>query len=187
MRERAESQEAWMRRIGIIASGVAIFTMATALAALAVQRPADADQAEVVVEWSYDDEASELTWWLAPVGDEDPVDCPEMDVPDDDCHTVAISSHGDDGPNHGAFVSAFVHSLKDLDLDVPRGWLVRQVAQSDLGKGDDEDGGEAEEVEAEEIEAEAEVEHGRPDHAGRPDHTGPPDHAKDKAKHESGG
>jgi hypothetical protein len=42
-----------------------------------------------------------------------------------------------DGPvNHGAFVSAFNAYLGTLDLEGGRGCLVRIIAQSDLGKGD---------------------------------------------------
>lgn len=162
-----------MRRTMIVLGIVAALTVTTALAAAAAHRPWDADQEDVVVEWSYDAETSQLTWWLAPVlGDEDPVECPEVDVADDGCHVVDIGTH-DGEANHGMFVSAFVHSLKELDLGVPRGWLVRQVAQSDLGKGG-EDGGDPE---VEELELDAGDRHGKPDHAGKKDHGGRPDHA----------
>lgn len=37
--------------------------------------------------------------------------------------------------NHGQFVSAFVHWLKDAEFDGPRGRLVKKAAHDDFGKG----------------------------------------------------
>jgi hypothetical protein len=56
------------------------------------------------------------------------------------------SAAGTLGPNgqsnHGQVVRAYVHALKDLEYDGPRGHLVRTAARYDFGKKDKE-GGEA--------------------------------------------
>ena len=161
-----------MKRTGIVGATVALLVIATTVAAMAGP---DADAEETVVEWSYDDATSQLTWWLAPVGDEDPVECVDTAVIDEACHVVDVRPAADGEPNHGAFVSAFVHSLKDLDLDVPRGWLVRQVAQSDLGKGDDDGSAEVEEVDEVEPDDELEADVAPSGHHGKPDHPGKSD------------
>ena len=49
----------------------------------------------------------------------------------------AVGTLGPNGQsNHGQVVRAFVHSLKNLEYDGPRGHLVRNVAKSDFGKKD---------------------------------------------------
>jgi hypothetical protein len=54
----------------------------------------------------------------------------------------AVGTLGPNGQsNHGQVVRAFVHALKGLEYDGPRGHLVRNVAKSDFGKKD-KDGGE---------------------------------------------
>ncbi len=61
----------------------------------------------------------------------------EWEIPEG-CNVVDVE--GPNGQvNHGQVVSSMVHALKALDLsglDVPFGQLVRQIAGSDLGKGD---------------------------------------------------
>jgi hypothetical protein len=84
--------------------------------------------------------------------------------------------------NHGTFVSNWVHWLKEnafttFGYEGPRGQLVRLIAQSALGKGDDQ-------VLTSEAQEEAEIE---ADSDGEDDH-GPPAHAKNKkAKKAKGG
>jgi hypothetical protein len=100
--------------------------------------------------------------------------------------------------NHGQVVSSFVHDLKESGVEGGIGCLVRSIAGSDFGKGE-------EDVTVPEVttstvlsgevdltletvncgrpehagsEAEGEERGGRPDHAGRPEHAGPPDHAQ---------
>ena len=100
--------------------------------------------------------------------------------------------------NHGQVVSSFVQDLKESGVEGGIGCLVREIAGSDFGKGE-------EDVTVPEVttstvlsgevdltletvncgrpehagsEAEGEERGGRPDHAGRPEHAGPPDHAQ---------
>jgi hypothetical protein len=100
--------------------------------------------------------------------------------------------------NHGQVVSSFVQDLKESGVEGGIGCLVRSIAGSDFGKGE-------EDVTVPEVttstvlsgevdltletvncgrpehagsEAEGEERGGRPDHAGRPEHAGPPDHAQ---------
>lgn len=162
---------------------------------------------DVIVGFDYDELAHLLVFALNAAEAEDPVDCtapedvvleraedPETgdlevtvvegdwEVPDG-CAFVDVE--GPNGQvNHGQVVSSFVHALKALDLshlDVPFGQLVRQIAGSDLGQGDqkvrvgdvDEDDDEADDDEDGE---EAEFDD---------DGNGPPPHAnndKDKVK-----
>ncbi|MGH9051889.1 MAG: hypothetical protein ACRDWX_02535 [Acidimicrobiia bacterium] len=77
--------------------------------------------------------------------------------------------------NHGTFVSNWVHWLKDnafttFQYEGPRGQLVRLIAQSDLGKGEDQ-------VLTSDAQEEAEVQAEQPEE--QDDH-GPPAHAKNK-------
>jgi hypothetical protein len=130
-----------------------------------------------------------LVWWFLPDPEEGATapDCTgagetgtEETAPSvteeeaDPCHVVTF----DEGRQltHGAVVSAFVHSLKDVlakaevEYDGPKGQLVRLIAQSDLGKdladldgiGDDGD-------------IELEAADTAEEDADRP---GPPDHAR---------
>ena len=49
------------------------------------------------------------------------------------CNTISVV--GPSGKvNHGSVVSAFVHALKNSDVDGPKGQLVSQVAKTDFGK-----------------------------------------------------
>jgi hypothetical protein len=137
------------------------------------------------------DELPPLVWWFLPKeGDteEEPApDCtgatgsgtdettPSVTEEEaDPCHVVTF----DEGRQltHGAVVSAFVHSLKDVlakadvHYDGPQGQLVRDIARSNLGKdladldGSGDDGGV-------ELEAAGEAEEDE-------DRSGPPDHAR---------
>lgn len=80
---------------------------------------------------------------------DDDVDAEEA-APLDGCE--AISVEGPNGQvNHGTVVSSVVKALKEMDLDIPLGQALKQIAKSDLGKGDqqvkvdkDEDSEEAE-------------------------------------------
>ena len=136
-----------------------------AAAAPAPQHPADADaegdESLTPLEFEYFEDDHLLVYWLAgeePVEGEEPVDCTEgfgdeavaddavaedvvveddeseADVPEG-CYVVDVA--GPNGQvNHGSVMSAFVHSLKELEFDGPRGLAVRELAHSDLGKGD---------------------------------------------------
>jgi hypothetical protein len=95
-------------------------------------------------------------------------------LPDDDglfvdCSPAEVTVNGDTlttelkgcfaagtlGPNgqsnHGQVVRAYVHALKGLEYDGPRGHLVRDIARSDFGKTD---GTSAEDTEIEDSETE---------------------------------
>jgi hypothetical protein len=83
--------------------------------------------------------------------------------------------------NHGTLVSNWVHWLKDnafttFGYEGPKGQLVRLIAQSDLGKGDDQ-------LLTPEAQEEAEIE---ADPDGEDEH-GPPAHAKKAKKAKKGG
>ncbi len=69
----------------------------------------------------------------------DPVSDPPWELPED---CSALNAEGPNGQvNHGGFVSALVHTLKEgFEGDTPFGRYVRQIAGSDLGKGSDGDG-----------------------------------------------
>lgn len=127
-----------------------------------------------------------LVWWFLPEEGEPAVDCtgaggtgteeaPAVTEEEaDPCHVVTF----DEGRQltHGAVVSAFVHSLKDVlakaevDYDGPKGQLVRDIARSNLGKDSaDLDG----------IGGDGEVELEAADTAEEDaDRPGPPDHAR---------
>jgi len=128
------------------------------LAAAYAQHPADADLGEASIEFQYVEDLGQLVYWLPGedlVDDEGtPVDCaaaidgalnpadpgqttdegtPAAEDTDllnlpDGC--IAIDITGPNGQvNHGTFVSAFVHSVKQLEYDGPRGQLVSQMAR----------------------------------------------------------
>lgn len=74
-----------------------------------------------------------------PVEGEDPPVVEEGDELFADCQMIV--AEGPNGQvNHGTIVSSLVHALKELrdsgELDVPLGQALRDVAKSDLGKGD---------------------------------------------------
>ena len=122
--------------------------------------PADADAEELFapIAYEYVEDQHLLVYWLVsgePTEDE-MVDCteglvdlqevaetaatldgelaPEVELPEG-CHSIDVT--GPNGQiNHGTIMSAFVHSLKDIEFDGPRGHAVRELAHSDLGKGD---------------------------------------------------
>lgn len=171
-----------------------------AAAAPVPQHPADADAEDdarlTPLEFEYFEDDHLLVYWLAgdeePVEGEEPVDCTEgfgdeavgddavaEDVVAEDdeseaelpegCYVVDVT--GPNGQvNHGTVMSAFVHSLKELEFEGPRGLVVREMAHSDLGKGDqqvrtgdvadvDDDDGDVDEVDDDD------EGHGPPDHA----------------------
>ena len=105
--------------------------------------------------------------------------------------------------NHGQVVSSFVQDLKESGVEGGIGCLVREIAGSDFGKGDE---GTTETTEttvttttvltgvvdltSETVtcgrpehagsDVEGDEQGGRPDHAGRPEHAGPPDHVGER-------
>ena len=170
-----------------------------AAAAPGVQRPADAeadtDERLSPIEFEYFEDDHLLVYWLTsdePVDGDvevDPVDCIDgfgdeavaedaaVEVDDAEvppCYVVDVT--GPNGQvNHGTVMSAFVHSLKELkehEFDGPRGLAVREMAHSDLGKGDQQvkvgddadlgdDDGDDDEAEIDD----SDDKHGPPDHA----------------------
>ncbi|HKZ20926.1 MAG TPA: hypothetical protein VJQ57_12545 [Acidimicrobiia bacterium] len=102
--------------------------------------------------------------------------------------------------NHGQVVSSFVQDLKEWGVEGGIGCLVRSIAGSDFGKGEEGTDVTVPEVTTTTVlsgevdltletvncgrpehagsEAEGDEPGGRPDHAGRPEHAGPPDHAQ---------
>lgn len=102
--------------------------------------------------------------------------------------------------NHGQVVSSFVQDLKESGVEGGIGCLVRGIAGSDFGKGEEVTDVTVPEVTTTTVlsgevdltletvncgrpedagsEAEGDEQGGRPDHAGRPEHAGPPDHAQ---------
>ena len=62
-----------------------------------------------------------------------------------ECNTISVV--GPSGKvNHGSVVSAFVHALKNSDVDGPKGQLVSQVAKTDFGKVGDDSPAESEDL-----------------------------------------
>lgn len=127
-------------------SGLAVASPDTA-------HPADADfapdESPAVVEYEYVEDQGLLVYWLpddeasdsvdcaAALADVEPVEGEVAELPQlpDGCYGVDIA--GPNGQiNHGTIMSAFVRSLKGADFDGPRGHAVRELAHSDLGKGD---------------------------------------------------
>ena len=171
------------RRLGLLTLILALVALVAGTAYAEVEevdegpepRPT-AETAEIgeMGDWwfSYDDgEMVKLVYWLPPV----PLDgwvepgCATghtlTDPLPEDCYDVSVA--GPNGQtNHGSFVSAFVHSLKDSsfarDTHGPKGQFVREIAGSDLGKNGDTDGAELEPLDADSDE----------------DGDGPPAHAK---------
>ncbi|HJU51002.1 MAG TPA: hypothetical protein VJ815_01595 [Acidimicrobiia bacterium] len=102
--------------------------------------------------------------------------------------------------NHGQVVSSFIQDLKDYGVEGGIGCLIREIAGSDFGKGEEGTDVTVPEVTTTTVlsgevdltldtvncgrpehagsEAEGDEPGGRPDHAGRPEHAGPPDHAQ---------
>ncbi|MEA2002185.1 MAG: hypothetical protein U9N84_09940 [Actinomycetota bacterium] len=138
--------------IGLVAAG--------GLAAVAsAQHPADADLGEAPIEFEYFEDLGALVYWMptddvvdeGDEGDEPPLNCAELltgfsegagtdpvDLEDfEQPGCVVIDVTGPNGQvNHGSVVSAFAHSVKDLDYDGPRGQLVSKIAQSRVGQDD---------------------------------------------------
>jgi hypothetical protein len=163
---------------------------------------ADTDERLSPIEFEYFEDDHLLVYWLTsdePVeGDPvvvDPVDCTagfgddgvaedavsedvvaeddatEVTVPEG-CYVVDVA--GPNGQvNHGTVMSAFVHSLKEFEFEGPRGLAVREMAHSDLGKGDqqvkpgddadldDDDDDDDDDAEIDD----SDEKHGPPDHA----------------------
>jgi hypothetical protein len=95
-------------------------------------------------------------YWGLEEGDEDPCEGLEED-------TMCLELKR---PNHGQFVSTFVHWLLwDSELEGPPGKLVKQAAQDDFGKGGGDDDGDGEEAEVED--ADDGPNHGRDNAPGR--------------------
>ena len=107
------------------------------------------EESAAVIEYEFFEDQHLLVYWMTHQDppDDGPVDCTEgladLAVGDDD--TVPLlpdGCYGVDvlGPNdqltHGTVMSAFVHSLKDVEFAGPRGHAVRELAKSDLGKDD---------------------------------------------------
>ena len=173
-----------------------------AVASTDIAHPADADfapdESPAVVEYEYVEDQALLVYWLPggelsdgepvdePVGADDcaaaladvePVEGEVTELPKlpDGCFVVDIT--GPNGQiNHGTIMSAFVRSLKGTDFDGPRGQAVRELAHSDLGKGDqqvktgDVDDSDDEEFDDEEFDDDSELDEGEKTN-------GPPAHA----------
>lgn len=114
------------------------------------------------------------------------------DVDDEDAEDEGVV-------NHGQVVSSFVQDLKEAGVEGGIGCLVRQIAGSEFGKGDEETTSTVPTVTTTELTGDVDLtsetvtcgkpdhaggpnsnedgEGGPPEHAGRPDHAGPPDHA----------
>jgi hypothetical protein len=116
---------------------------------------ADPDQAPVG--FKFIEEDSVLLYWLTGDGlvdDEgEPIDCLSLyEDPDAElsveCVVVDVLGPNDQ-VNHGTIVSSFVHSIKDLEYDGPRGHLVREIARSGVGSHDVDDLDDAEDVDDE--------------------------------------
>ena len=137
-----------MRRTVTVLIALAVFLAAATLAAAAAPHPGDADREDAAIAYEFDEASGIFAWWFSPAGGEDPECIADPVAPDEDgpigegaavdpaCNLVDVEGPNGADPTHGSFVSAFVHSLKDLEFDVPRGWLVRQIAHSELGNGD---------------------------------------------------
>jgi hypothetical protein len=102
----------------------------------------DADPNQAPVKFHFFEDDSVLLYWLTGddlVDDEDQaIDCvslyedAEAELPD---ACVVVDVLGPNGQvNHGTIVSSFVHSIKDLEYDGPRGHLVRELAWSGYGQ-----------------------------------------------------
>ena len=152
------------KRRGLITTllvGALLAVSGLAAASPGAPHPADADAEEpsAPIAYEYLEDQQLLVYWLT--GDEpaenEMVDCTKglVEMPEtqadvataDDGEAtpqveLAEGCHGVDvtGPNgqinHGTIMSAFVHSLKLIGFEGPRGHAVRELAQSDLGKGD---------------------------------------------------
>ncbi len=125
------------KRRGLITTllvGALLAVSGLAAASPGSPHPADADAEELFapIAYEYLEDQHLLVYWLIT---EDEVDCTgEIELPEE-CHGIDVA--GPNGQiNHGTIMSAFVHSLKDIEFDGPRGQAVRELAHSDLGKGD---------------------------------------------------
>ena len=126
------------------------------LAAIASAQPLeDVDPDEAPVEFEFFEDDSVLLYWLT--GDElldaddKPIDCLALYEADPDAELsdgcMVVDVLGPNGQvNHGTIVSSFVHSIKDIEYDGPRGHLVRELARSGLGSHDVDDLDDAEDV-----------------------------------------
>lgn len=186
--------------------------LALAVPGLAESAPAETlDPADRALIHSYDPAAMQLLW--ATVLDTEAEDActvtpgedyeyrideegnVEVDGTEGDCSFNATEVTGPNGQvNHGSVVSSFVKALKESGYEGNRGCLIRIIAGSDYGKGDqqvkanteedgaDEDGAEVEDPGAIESSAQFEItettcKKGKPDDAGKPDR---PEKAKGK-------
>jgi hypothetical protein len=145
------------RRVTLTALLAAGLIAGGGLAAAYAQHPADADLGEAAVEFEYVADLGQLVYWIPgddladPEGN--PLDCRDaiaaalesvasgntsdeaaagtdnsslLDLPEG-CMPIDVT--GPNGQiNHGTVVAAFVHSVKDLDYEGPRGQLVSQLA-----------------------------------------------------------
>jgi len=75
--------------------------------------------------WGYEDE-------MQPEACASDASVTEANEGDSDVPPVCLELKKD---NHGQFVSAFVHWLKDAEFDGPRGQLIKKAAHDDFGKG----------------------------------------------------
>lgn len=139
-----------------------------------------------VVEVTELTEGGESVTFGSESGDADPVEYGSDEAAE--CFLSAIDVTGPNGQvNHGTIVSSFVHALKASGMK-GIGCLVKTIAGSDYGKGDQQvqAGAEEEVVEppAEETTASMELsstgtacDHGKPDDAGKPEGKGKPEGA----------
>ena len=114
---------------------------------------------------------------------------------DGECDLRAVEVTNEQGVvNHGQVVSSFVHDLKEQGVEGGIGCLVRQVAQSDWGKGDEDAVVTTTTSPAGTVSGEVDltsetVTCGRPDHAGPggPDKADDEDAAEDEGDDKKGG
>jgi hypothetical protein len=150
----------------------------------------DIEVADTLFTFGYDMISRTFLWNLSSL--EEPPEC-ALDGLGDDCPLTGGEVSGPNGQvNHGMFLKLF----NSLYEGMRRGCVVRHLAQSDLGKGDQQvkPGDEAGEpgevgiidftaiatdcnhhVDEEDDDVAEGGSHGKPDHAGKPDHSGKPD------------
>lgn len=215
-----------LRRKGIIL--VAVFGL-LAVSGLAVAQPVQED--DTVFNFGYDEDGQVLVFGTSDIENE--AECTlengdtEVTYGETDDGVIAVENGGEDcelhgvevtGPNgqinHGMFMRAFNLIYGSVFDGKGRGCLVRHLAQSDLGKGDQQIRVPDADPDFESVlagdtaliefsTALTRCQHGNgdgngvgggkpewagpPEHAGRPEHAGPPEHAGQQGKPESPG
>lgn len=123
----------------------------------ALAQPPSVDAADRALIHSYDSESMQLFWATVMDASESSTDpcnavqadtsydytiTPEGDVTVTDFEDCTFNVTDVTGPNgqvnHGTVVSNFVKALKDSDYTGSRGCMIRIIAQSEYGKGDDQ-------------------------------------------------